>query len=133
MLRIPWTVDLARVPTPGLLLRRSARKGPDLGARASGGKPTNKDRRGKGRIRRQCLPLRAGHALRSGRPCCASRPPLPEIATAHSSGSPALRRPSNKTGRFGARAISHFTVSWGLRRWASARSNFPSSLLPSSA
>jgi hypothetical protein len=37
MLRIPWTVDLARVPTPGLLLRRSARKGPDLGARASGG------------------------------------------------------------------------------------------------
>jgi hypothetical protein len=55
------------------------------------------------------------------------------IATAHSSGSPALRRPSNKTGRFGARAISHFTVSWGLRRWASARSNFPSSLLPSSA
>ena len=32
----------------------------------------------------------------------------------HSSGSPALRRPSNRAGRFGAVAITNFIVSLGL-------------------
>ena len=36
----------------------------------------------------------------------------------YSSGSPALRRPSNALGRFGECAIAHFTVRLGLRRRA---------------
>ena len=51
----------------------------------------------------------------------------------HSSGSPALRRPSNTGGRFGVCAINHLTVSLGLRRRASAKAVFASSILPSSA
>jgi hypothetical protein len=52
---------------------------------------------------------------------------------AHSSGSPALRRPSNSGGRFSSRSIIHLTVSLGLRRRASAKAVFASSILPSSA
>ncbi len=52
---------------------------------------------------------------------------------AHSSGSPALRRPSNTGGRFGVCAIIHLTVSLGLRRRASAKAVFASSILSSSA
>ena len=51
----------------------------------------------------------------------------------HSSGSPALRRPSNSGGKFGAWSISHLTVSSGLRRLPSARAVFASSVLLSSA
>ena len=43
----------------------------------------------------------------------------PTRAGFHSSGSPALRKPSNTGGRFGVCAIIHFTVSLGLRRRAS--------------
>jgi len=52
---------------------------------------------------------------------------------AHSSGSPAFRKPSNTGGRFGVCAIIHFTVSLGLRRRASAKAVFASSILPFSA
>src|SRR5208337_641527 len=41
---------------------------------------------------------------------------------AHSSGSPALRKPSTNFGRFGACATNHFTVRSGLSRSASASS-----------
>ena len=56
----------------------------------------------------------------------ADRDPLParchqsaDASRFHSSGSPALRKPSNTGGRFGVCAIIHFTVSLGLRRRAS--------------
>ena len=52
---------------------------------------------------------------------------------AHSSGSPALRRPSNSGGMFTEWVCSHLRVSWGLRRRASAKADFASSILPSSA
>ena len=48
----------------------------------------------------------------------------------HSSGSPALRRPSNAFGTFGECAIAHLTVRLGLRRRASAKADFASSILP---
>ena len=51
----------------------------------------------------------------------------------HSSGSPALRTPSIAFGTFGECAINHLTVRLGLRRWASAKADFDSSILPSSA
>ena len=52
---------------------------------------------------------------------------------AHSSGSPALRRPSTSGGMFGEWVCSHLRVSWGLRRRASAKADVASSILPSSA
>ena len=51
----------------------------------------------------------------------------------HSSGSPALRRPSNSGGRFGAWSVSHLTVRLGLRRRASASAVFALSVLPARA
>jgi hypothetical protein len=51
----------------------------------------------------------------------------------HSSGSPALRTPSIAFGTFGECAINHLTVRLGLRRRASAKADFASSILPSSA
>ena len=58
----------------------------------------------------------------------------PRIAgLAHSSGNPALRRPSIVYGTFGACAINHLIVRLGLRRRASAKADFASSILPSSA
>ena len=51
----------------------------------------------------------------------------------HSSGSPALRRPSNEAGRFGVCSFSHLSVIAGLRRRASARAVFASSSLPACA
>ena len=48
----------------------------------------------------------------------------------HSSGSPALRRPSNTAGRFGVCSIIHLTVIAGLRRRASAKAAFASSISP---
>ena len=52
---------------------------------------------------------------------------------AHSSGSPALRKPSSRGGMSAAWSISHLTVSLGLRRRASRKADFASSALPSSA
>ena len=52
---------------------------------------------------------------------------------AHSSGSPALRRPSNRGRMFGPVSINFLTVRFGLRRRASAKAVFASSILPSSA
>ena len=54
-------------------------------------------------------------------------------STLHPSGSPALRRPSKRAGMFGATDCSHLTVSLELRRRASAKAVFASSILPSSA
>jgi len=51
----------------------------------------------------------------------------------HSSGNPALRRPSKRAGIFAANDCSDLTVSLGLRRRASAKAVFASSILPSSA
>ena len=51
---------------------------------------------------------------------------------AHSSGSPALRRPSIRAA-FTPRATYHFTVSLGLRRRASAKAASASSILPACA
>src|SRR5271165_255760 len=56
---------------------------------------------------------------------------LPGLA--HSSGSPALRRPSNTAGRLGECSFIHLTVIARLRRRASASSAFASSILPASA
>ena len=51
----------------------------------------------------------------------------------HSSGSPALRRPSNSGGMFTEWVCCHLRVRWGLRRRASAKADVASSILPSSA
>lgn len=51
----------------------------------------------------------------------------------HSSGNPALRKPSNTCGRFGVCAIIHLMVSLGKIPRASANAVFASSILPSSA
>ena len=51
----------------------------------------------------------------------------------YSSGSPALRTPSNALGRFGECATVHLTVSLELMRRASAKEDLASSILPSSA
>ena len=59
--------------------------------------------------------------------------PLPQAAFIHSSGSPALRNPSNRVGSFGVPDCSNLTVSLGLRRRASAKAVLASSILPSSA
>src|SRR5580704_10642048 len=48
----------------------------------------------------------------------------------HSSGSPALRRPSSTAGTSRPCSINHLTVSFGLIRRASARASFASSILP---
>jgi hypothetical protein len=60
-------------------------------------------------------------------------PDLPTQAGLHSSGRPALRRPSNTAGRFGECSFTHLTVIAGLRRRASASSPFASSILPACA
>jgi hypothetical protein len=60
------------------------------------------------------------------------RPQLARKRRIHSSGSPALRRPSSTTGKGFVRA-THLTVSLGLRRRASAKAVFASSALPASA
>ena len=51
----------------------------------------------------------------------------------HSSGSPALRRPSSSGGTFIEWVCCHLRVNWGLRRRASAKADAASSILPSSA
>ena len=51
----------------------------------------------------------------------------------HSSGSPALRRPSSSGVKFIEWVCCHLRVSWGLRRRASAKADAASSILPSSA
>ena len=51
----------------------------------------------------------------------------------HSSGNPALRRPSNTAGIPGPCSISHLTVSLGLRRRACAKASCASSNLPACA
>ena len=56
---------------------------------------------------------------------------LPRLA--HSSGSPALRTPSNTAGRFGVCSFIHLIVIAGLRRRASASAAFASSILPACA
>jgi hypothetical protein len=57
----------------------------------------------------------------------------PERRRIHSSGNPALRRPSNEAGRFGVCSFSHLIVIAGLRRRASARAAFASLSLPACA
>src|SRR5271166_4087282 len=52
---------------------------------------------------------------------------------AHSSGSPALRRPSKSGGILNEWVCCHLRVIWGLRRRASAKADVASSILPSSA
>jgi hypothetical protein len=51
----------------------------------------------------------------------------------HSSGSPALRMPSNSGGVLDEWVCSDLRVSSGLSRWASAKADVASSILPSSA
>jgi hypothetical protein len=60
------------------------------------------------------------------------RPQLAHERRSHLSASPALRRPSSKTGKGFVRATD-LTVSSGLRRRASAKAVFASSALPASA
>ena len=55
------------------------------------------------------------------------------VGRAHSSGSPALRRPSKTAGRNDECSIIHLTVRLGLRRRASAKAVFASSILPACA
>ena len=62
------------------------------------------------------------------RPCSAAG-----LHGLHSSGSPAFRRPSNEAGRFGVCSFNHLIVIAGLRRRASARAVFASSILPACA
>ncbi len=56
-----------------------------------------------------------------------------EADLAHSSASPALRNPSARAGGIAKRSVSILTVSLGLARSASARTDFASSILPWSA
>ena len=53
--------------------------------------------------------------------------------SAHSSGGPALRRPSNRVGMSAACSLCHLRVRLGLMRRASTKADFASSILPSSA
>jgi hypothetical protein len=63
-----------------------------------------------------------------------SRPPSTRaVDHIHSSRSPALRSPSARAGGIAKRSVSIFTVSLGLARSASARTDFASSILPWSA
>ena len=57
-----------------------------------------------------------------------NRRELPGLA--HSSGNPALRRPSTTAGMPDEWSCHHLTVSLGLRRRASAKATFASSILP---
>ena len=82
-------------------------------------------------------PRQSAIFVRAGEPAVADdirdqdRGDFPGLA--HSSGSPALRNPSNRVGSFGVPDCSHLTVSLGLRRRASAKAVLASSILPSSA
>ena len=82
-------------------------------------------------------PRQGAILVRAGEPAVADnigdqdRRDFPGLA--HSSGSPALRRPSNSGGIFTEWVCSHLRVSWGLRRRASAKADVASSILPSSA